>query len=111
MPISSSAKKSLRQAIRNKKSNLTAKKTFKLAAKEYLVTPTQDSLNKIYGLVDKLTKINIFHKNKASRLKSKYSRALTSKATVNVVKKKTAAVKKKAVLKSIAAKRKVTKKM
>lgn len=111
MPISLSAKKSLRQSIRNKKSNLVAKKGFKLAAKKYLVEPTQDGLNVIYGLVDKLTKINIFHKNKASRLKSKYSRALVNKTVTTVVKKKTAAVKKKAVLKSIAAKRKVTKKM
>ena len=111
MPISSSAKKSLRQSIRNKKSNLVAKKSFKLAAKEYLVKPTQEGLAKIYGLVDKLTKINIFHKNKASRLKSKYSRALVNKTVVTVVKKKTAAVKKKAVLKSVAAKRKVAKKM
>lgn len=111
MPISSSAKKSLRQAIRNKKSNLTAKKNFKLAAKGYLVKPTQEGLNTIYGLVDKLTKVNIFHKNKANRLKAKYSRALAGKAVVEVVKKKTAAAKKKAVVKSIAAKRKVAKKM
>lgn len=111
MPISLSAKKSLRQSIRNRKSNLTAKKNFKLAAKEFLVKPTQEGLNKIYGLVDKLTKINIFHKNKASRLKAKYSRALVGKAVENVAKKKTAAAKKKAVQKSVAAKRKVTKKM
>lgn len=111
MPISLSAKKSLRQATRNRKSNLTAKKSFKLAAKKYLVEPTQDGLNVLYGLVDKLTKINVFHKNKASRLKSKYSRVLKGKPVEVVVKKKTAAAKKKAVLKSVAAKRKVTKKM
>ncbi len=109
MPISSSAKKSLRKSVKNRKVNFNAKRSFKLLVKEYLLQPTTEGLAKIYSTIDKLTKNNIFHRNKASRLKSKYNRALTVKSIDNVVKKKTATAKKLAVKKSIAAKRVVKK--
>ena len=110
MPISSSAKKSLRKSVKNRKVNFNVKRSFKLLVKEYLLNPTAEGLAKIYSAIDKLTKNNIFHRNKSSRLKSKYNRALTVKPSENVVKKKTATAKKRAVKKSIAAKR-TTKKM
>jgi len=111
MPISLSAKKSLRKSVKNRRSNFEDKRSFKLLTKEYLIKPTEEGLKKIYSAIDKLAKNNIFHKNKASRLKSKYNKALTIKNVVVVVKKKTATAKKKAVKKSIAAKKGTSKKM
>ena len=36
--------------------------------------PDKKGLEKVYSVLDKLVKRNIFHKNKVSRLKSRYSK-------------------------------------
>lgn len=81
MPISLSAKKSLRKSLKNRKDNVLWKNKYKEAVKKGVLT-------EIYSLLDQLGQRNIFHKNKVKRLKSKFSRKLKS-ATADASAKKT----------------------
>lgn len=96
MPISLSAKKSLRTALKNYKANLFFKVKLKKTTKAFMLKPSNEGLQKVYSILDILGKKNIFHKNKVSRLKSKYSKVIASKdvSPKVVAKKKTIAKKK-----------------
>jgi len=111
MPISLSAKKSLRKSLKNKKDNVSFKNKLKTTVKKFLAKPTSDSLKEVYSVLDKAVKKNIFHKNKTDRLKSQYSNKVGKEVVKKVVSKKSIAKKaagKKAVKKTS---KKVTKKM
>jgi small subunit ribosomal protein S20 len=89
MPISLSAKKSLRKAVKNSKVNVLFKNKLKLTVKKFLAKPTSDSLKEAYSMVDMAAKKGIFHKNKSSRLKAKFAKQLKSgESTKSVVKAK-----------------------
>ena len=91
MPISLSAKKSLRKSLKNHKDNVSFKNKLKDEVKAFLVKPTQDGLKTVYSIIDKAVKRNIFHKNKADRLKSNYSKKVGKEGVKKVeVKKKPA---------------------
>lgn len=82
MPVIKSAKKKLRKdkkitAINNKLKALL-KSTIKQAEKK----PTEASVQKAVKMVDKVTKKNILHKNKASKIKSRLAKKLPKKNTV-----------------------------
>jgi small subunit ribosomal protein S20 len=84
MPITSSAKKALRQNVRLKKMNLVRKGAYKDAVKEYrsLVESkkfdeAEVALQKAFQKLDKAAKKNAIKKNKASRLKSRLSQLKT----------------------------------
>ena len=96
MPISLSAKKSLRKSLKNNKENVLFKTKLKLTVKKFLVKPTNDSLKEVYSILDKATKKGIFHKNKTSRIKANCAKKLKSgeTATKAVTKKTTAKTKK-----------------
>lgn len=79
MPISLSAKKSLRKSLRNRKQNLSFKKGLKTIIKAFLTKPSQDGLKKVYSGLDKAVKKNVFHKNKVARLKASYSKKVEVK--------------------------------
>lgn len=79
MPISLSAKRSLRKSLKNRKHNLSFRKNLKTIIKTFLVKPSQESLSKVYSGLDKAVKNNIFHKNKVARLKAKYSKKVVKK--------------------------------
>jgi len=83
MPISLSAKKSLRKSLKNHKDNLSFKNKLKTTIKKFLAKPTGDGLKEVYSILDKAVKKNLFHKNKSARLKSNFSK----KVGVDVVKK------------------------
>jgi len=72
MPISASAKKSLRVARRNTEINRRRKNALKRALKNV----TAETLSEAFSLIDKAVKWSIFHKNKAARLKSRLAREL-----------------------------------
>lgn len=83
MPITSSAKKALRQNIRRKKRNLVYKKKMKSLIKEIrtlaLEKKTEEAkklLPEVYKILDKSAKENIIKKNTASRKKSRLTRLL-----------------------------------
>ena len=78
MPITSSAKKALRQNKRRKVNNVMKKdaykkalKSFKQAASEKKTEESKDLLSMLYKSLDKAAKTNTISKNKASRLKSR----------------------------------------
>lgn len=94
MPISLSAKKSLRTALKNYKENVSVKNKYKKTVKGFLTKPTEEGLKEVYSVLDKAVKKFIFHKNKVSRLKAKYSKLVVKKTeTVKAPVKKSAAKK------------------
>jgi len=107
MPISLSAKKSLRKSLKNNRDNVLFKTKVKLTVKKFLVKPTSDSLKEVHSILDKAVKKGIFHKNKTSRLKANYAKKVKTgvTATKAVVKKTTAKSKVKKATKSKSAKK------
>lgn len=85
MPISLSAKKSLRKSNTLAKSNSLFKEALKKIAKNFVKSPSAEGLKDVYSILDKAVKKNIYHKNKTARLKSEYSKKLADK-DVKVVK-------------------------
>lgn len=80
MPNHKSAKKRIRQdevrCLRNK----IMKKKVKTLSKKILLSQEEEKkkelLNKAYSAIDKAAKKNIYHKNKAARLKSKLAKKI-----------------------------------
>jgi ribosomal protein S20 len=88
MPISLSAKKSLRKSLKNHKENVSFKNRLKATIKKFLAKPTNEELKEVYSILDKAVKKNIFHKNKSDRLKSNYSKKVGTEGVKKVVAKK-----------------------
>jgi ribosomal protein S20 len=82
MPISLSAKKSLRKSLKNYKENVLFKNKVKLTVKNFLTKPTEEGLKEAYSMVDKAVKSGLYHFNKGSRLKAKFVKQLKSKEGV-----------------------------
>ena len=83
MPITSSAKKALRQAKTRRADNLKKKEAYKKAVTGYrklIVAKKMDEAAKALPLafkaLDKAAKTNVIAKNKASRLKSQLAKQL-----------------------------------
>ncbi len=86
MPITSSAKKALRQARTRRVRNIKQKDTYKDAVKTYrkLTDAKQwgdavSKLSAVYKSLDKAAKTNVITKNKARRLKSRLARMVPKK--------------------------------
>jgi len=79
MPITKSAKKALRNQSKKRKYNLRVKKKAKVAIKTFENNPTQENLDTAYSAIDKAAKRNIYHQNKAARLKSQLAEKLPKK--------------------------------
>lgn len=87
MPNTTSAKKALRQAKTRAQQNKKAKKVYKKALNEYRkLVSTKDTegakkiLPTVYQALDKAAKTNVIKFNKASRLKSRATQMLATKA-------------------------------
>ena len=87
MPITTSAKKALRQSIRRRRENLARKEAFRGAIKTYKkliaakkVGDARAHLALVFKALDKAAKVNAIKKNKASRLKARLSRLLATKS-------------------------------
>lgn len=93
MPISLSAKKSLRKSLKNHKVNVSFKNELKAIVKKFLAKPTSGGLKEVYSILDKAVKKNIFHKNKTDRLKSNYSKKVGKDVVKKVASKKKTAKK------------------
>jgi len=84
MPITKSAKRQMRQNIKRRLCNKNIKENFKASILEFrkLVTDkkikeAEKLLNEIFSKLDKAAKKKVIRKNKASRLKSRLSVALS----------------------------------
>jgi len=87
MPNTTSAEKALRQNIRRRKRNIKRKNTLRETLKNYkklIETGTTEEAQKklptVYKTLDKLAKVNLIKKSKASRLKSRLTKRLAKKA-------------------------------
>lgn len=79
MPIIQSAIKKMRKdkirTARNKKREVALNNLIKKSRR----TPTLANLTAVFSALDKAVKVNLIHKNKASRLKSRLSKLVTVK--------------------------------
>ncbi len=73
MPITSSAKKALRQNKKTRIINEKRKKILKDVIKKFKKGLKPEDLSLVYKSIDKAAKVNLIRKNKASRLKSRLS--------------------------------------
>lgn len=74
MPITKSAKKSLRVSLRQRAQNLKVEKKLKQALKK----ADAKNVNEVISLIDKAAKTNLIHRNKAARLKSRLNKKFGS---------------------------------
>jgi len=84
MPITSSAKKALRQSLRRKERNLVYKNKIKALiketrslVKENKIEEAKKLLPAIYKAADKGAKIGVIKKNTASRIKSRLTKLIS----------------------------------
>lgn len=87
MPITSSAKKALRQSKRKKAFNERRKRLYRDAVKEFKKAiaakdfdAAKSILPKVYQTLDKAAKGNTIAKNKASRTKSRLTHSLSPRS-------------------------------
>jgi ribosomal protein S20 len=93
MPISLSAKKSLRKSLKNHKENSSFKLKLKAIVKKFTAKPTKEGLSGVYSVLDKAKKNQIYHPNKVARLKAKFAKSVKTgevKSAVLKTKKKAA---------------------
>lgn len=86
MPITSSAKKALRQSLKRRERNLLRKEAYKKTVRDFKklaasgqIKEAEKLLPQLYKTLDKAAKTGAIKKNKASRLKSRLSRSLRKK--------------------------------
>ncbi|MBI2624035.1 30S ribosomal protein S20 [Candidatus Parcubacteria bacterium] len=87
MPITTSAKKALRQSLRRKVQNDRRRRAFREAVKSVRKAvaagkpaEAKTLLPQLYKTLDKAAKTNVITKNKASRLKSRITAAVNRPA-------------------------------
>ena len=86
MANTSSAKKSIRVAARNRVINILRREKVKNATKDILenidsTSPSRESFSKYQSQLDRAVKVGMMHKNKAARLKSNMNARLKAKLT------------------------------
>jgi small subunit ribosomal protein S20 len=74
MPQTKSAKKSLRNSRRKQLRNLPLKTGLRKVLNETKKKHSKESFKKAQSLIDRLARKGIIHKNKAARLKSRFSK-------------------------------------
>lgn len=84
MPITKSAKKSIKQSLRRKKMNVKKKNTIRNLTKEIKsfvsknkIEEAKKLLPQIYKAIDKAVKVGILKKNTAARKKSQIATSIT----------------------------------
>lgn len=80
MPVTKQAIKKVRQDKRKTVVNMRLKKVYKTAVSKFRKNPTAASLTSAFKALDRAAKVNVIHRNKASRLKSRLSKKLSNKA-------------------------------
>ncbi|HEY1074223.1 MAG TPA: 30S ribosomal protein S20 [Patescibacteria group bacterium] len=80
MPISASAKKSLRVGQRRALEN----KAWKMRVKNTLKKTTAETLSVAFSVLDKAAKRHVIHANKADRLKARLAKRFSTAATETV---------------------------
>jgi small subunit ribosomal protein S20 len=88
MPRTKTAKKALRQNVRRRVKNIEGSNALKAVIKSYKklllegkLKEAEQSLSSVYKLLDKSANKDLIKKNKASRMKSRFSRQLKTKSS------------------------------
>ena len=76
MPLLKQARKKMRHDKKRTEQNKDKKFALKKLIKTMRKTPTASNLTAVFSNLDKAVKTHLIHKNKASRLKSRLSKAL-----------------------------------
>lgn len=79
MPVSKSATIALRKDRRRTIENIRRKRRVKKAIDEFKAGPNSKLLKVAVSQIDKMVKYNLYHQNKADRLKSQLSKLLDRK--------------------------------
>lgn len=79
MPILANAKKALRVSQRKAVVNQRIRSRVRTLMKKMQAEPTQATLQEVFSAIDRAAKKNLFHKNKAARLKAQMNRLLKVK--------------------------------
>ena len=79
MPVIRSAKKKLKVDKKRESANKKAESFIDLVLKKALKKPTMENVRVTIKAVDKAVKKDIFHKNKAARIKSKLAKLINKK--------------------------------
>ncbi|MDO8503690.1 MAG: 30S ribosomal protein S20 [bacterium] len=79
MPVTKSAKKILKQAVRRGVLNARVQKDYKAAVKAFRGKPTAEALKIAASSLDRAVTKKVIHKNKAARLKSRLAKILPKK--------------------------------
>jgi small subunit ribosomal protein S20 len=89
VPVTKSVKKSLRQSLKKAEINKPVRSKARTMLKKAKGKPTVENLKLAFSALDKAVKKNIFHKNMASRLKSRLNKLAKKELTKETPKKKT----------------------
>lgn len=81
MPLTSSAKKALRQDKRRNLVNRRVRNIMKLAVRAVRENPVSDNLSKAFQAIDRSAKKNLLHQNKAARMKSQLTKLVTANSS------------------------------
>lgn len=73
MPVTKTAKRALKGSLRKRDVNTAFAKRLEISLRLAQKTKGQEEINKAVSLVDRAVKKNIFHKNKAARIKKRLS--------------------------------------
>jgi len=79
MPLIKSAIKKVRKDKTRTATNKRRETAMKKVVKEARKSPTEKALQAAFSSLDKATKVNLIHKNKANRLKSRLAKLLAAK--------------------------------
>jgi small subunit ribosomal protein S20 len=83
MPVIKSAKKKLKVDRKRESANKKAEAFIDLLIKKTKKNPTEKNLQEAFRAIDKGVKKDIFHKNKASRIKSRLSKLSGRKSHIS----------------------------
>lgn len=89
MPVIKSAKKKLKVDKKRTSANKKAEAFINLSIKKAQKKPTQESIQNAIKAIDKGVKKDIFHKNKAARIKSRLAKLISNKSQSSPKAKKT----------------------
>jgi len=95
MPVTKTAKRALRVSKRKEASNKVFMARLEVSLRKAKKSPTVKNITEAFSLLDRASKKKIFHKNKASRIKSNLSKLLKPKKASPKAKSKKATPKKK----------------
>jgi len=100
MPVIKSAKKKLKVDRKRESANKKAESYIDLVTRKALKKPTLNSIGIAIKAIDKGVKKNIYHKNKAARIKSRLVKLVGKKSESPIQSKKLKSTKKKKGVKS-----------